>query len=405
MSVEIDAELSQALPAGSGRTTLAATITPTDKQQPTKRHIAVVVDVSGSMSKDVAFVDDTSAKIELARQGVAKLLGEMHEDDKLSIIAFDSRPDVLVPMTEWGNADQDQIESTVTGTPGPGYDGALDAGGGTNIKRAIQTAAQQFTEGGDGVVSTDIVLLSDGMDRRDLDEFRQQADTLDSKGITISAGGIGRSYNEDVLLALTNRTGGSAEHLEAPRDIESFLHDKAQDARDTVAPNPQLRFEFADGFRIAPGEPAYLTEPQATSEPVSTDESTAVVDLPKLTAGERIRLTVEVLGGHKSTGMVYPMAELFVEDDAVLASTAVEVRYEDDPTKRLDIEKERLSGDVTTDIIDPAVEKATIEARIDSIEHDRGWKQLAAVLRKRLADAEATGGNIAVSKAKYDPDD
>lgn len=405
MSVELNAELSRQLPAGGGQTTLVATIVPNDKQRPTRRHIVVVVDVSGSMSNDITVVDEAPAKIELARQGVANLLDDLNDDDRVSIVAFDSRPDVLLPMTEWGDADHKRVTNMITGTAGHEYDGELVATGGTNILQALRSAEDQFDRDSDGVVSKDVVLLSDGQDRRDLDEFRELAGRLDSKGICISAGGIGSSYNEDVLLSLTGETGGMADHLEDPTDITSFLRERAQDARDTVAPDPQLRLEFADGFMIDPGEPAYVTEPQVTTENVQANGGEAVVDLPKLTSGRRIRLSVKVLGGHKSTGLVYPMADLYIEDSGVLASTSVEVGYEDEPAKETRIEKERLAGDVTADILDPDVEKAAVTSRINDIEQNRGWKQLADVLRKRLAEAEQTSGNISVAKERYRPED
>jgi hypothetical protein len=71
--------------------TLAAdvTIEPGRRREATTRHVAVVLDTSGSMR---------GPKLQEAKRGAELVLGQLAEKDHLAVIAFDDDPEAVIPV-------------------------------------------------------------------------------------------------------------------------------------------------------------------------------------------------------------------------------------------------------------------------------------------------------------------
>lgn len=409
MSVELKVSLGKPFPAGGGRSTLDVRINPLEKQSPTSRHIALVVDASGSMGPNVSSKILPDSKIERARDGVLRVLDELeYGEDHVSIVSFNQNPRVLLEMTEWNKKDETEVREMITGTDDTEYDGEIEATGGTNIKHALEVAREQFPNGaGSRTVSRDVILLSDGKDTRDLEEFEDLAGEMREEGISISAGGIGSKYNEEVILALAEESGGEPYHIQDPTDIEFFLETQAKEAGDTIASNPELRLNLERGFVLDEGEMAHFTEPQIQTRSIQTVGEVHVINLPRIVLNRSQRLLVEALGIPQPTGLSYPMCELeLVDGDGnVLAATAVKAKYEDDPEANYEIEKARVSAKITAEMKEPGADEAAIRSKIEALEKERGWTKSAAELRERLAQMKEAGGKIRISKNDVDTSD
>jgi Ca-activated chloride channel family protein len=396
MGVELAAELSQPFPHGGGQTTMAVKIIASEKQRPATRHVVLLVDTSTSMRR---------GKIQYARTGILRVLDELKSDDRLSIISFESSKHVHVESTIWGDCDHEKIREIVAGTDSGGeYDGELVANGGTRIKQGLEEAWDQFDEN-DEVGSRNVILLSDMRDDRDIDGLKNVAIGMRDAGISVSAGGIGRNYNEEVLLAIAEASGGESHHLEEESDIETFLRDRAREAKDTVASSPTLEVEFADEYVIPEDKNAYFTEPQNQSTLIQESSDVWEIDLSTLRVGKPQALTFEVLGMHQPTGLSWDMGELRVTNRQTLATVKVEAEHEDEPVSKERIEKRHVTAKVTESIKDTAVDKQTVKDRIDEIEKERGWSDTADELRKRLEASGETGGKINISKRRVDDEE
>lgn len=386
MTVDMDGLVSRSLGGSGGSTTVEVSIKPRGKTKPTERHVALLIDTSGSMS---------GQKIQNAKNGAKRALDCLDETDYVSIVGFDSDTNTVVSMTEWGTVSysgtMDDIES-------------MAAGGGTDIYKGLETVRDQLIEDAPSSASAvkRIILLSDGQDRFDADTYRDLAAEFDDDGISIIAAGIGSAYDESVMLALANASGGTPADI-SESDINEFLEDTVSDTDSVVAPNPILEIEPRHGF-VIDDEPAYFNAPKVEERELNTADSPANITLPELQLGESYRLSFAMLGQPKSTGIEHDIADLRVvtSSGSELAETTVAVEYADTGgLERADIEKARSMASVTTDIQDPDTSDGEVRTAIDKIE-ERGWKKTAESLEGKLKTASEDGGLIKISKSDID---
>ncbi|AXG08379.1 vWA domain-containing protein [Haloplanus rubicundus] len=408
MTATLRAEVDREFPKNGGKSVVEVVVEPLVKERQTRRQVVLVVDASGSMDWGVDGTrnpPDGEAKMDWAREGMLSVLDELESDDLVSIVSFASSSEVHLEMTRWGDADQQDVQEMVAESD---EDAEIHARGGTDIYDALVEARSQFTDlSGSGIVSRDVVLLSDGLDNRDLDDFEDLAAEMSVDGISISAGGIGEDYKEDVLLSLTKNSGGKPAHIVDGDDIQGFLEDRIREAGDTIATNPTLRVDFGNPFYAYEEEQAVFAAPSRQSVPLSFDGDDVVIPFPdKLIAGEEHRLTFEVLGTPNQTGITYSLADVKLrdDDDRTIATASVEATYTDDPEKRAHIEKEREAAKVRAEMSEPDADEAAVKDQIDDLEK-QGFEDTAEKLRADLDDIEDTGDKIRKSRVDQDDDD
>lgn len=408
MSTTIEAEVGQEFPASGGHSTIEVTVSPVSKERTTQRQVVLLVDASSSMDRPISGYgdSDSDSKMDWARTGVLSVLDELNHDDFVSIVSFDTSPEVHMEMTRWGDADRQDMRNLVRDSSD--YNSEIRASGGTDIYDALTEAQSQFVElSQEQVVSQDVVLLSDGRDSRDLDDFEDLATDMSENNISISAGGIGENYKQEVLLALTKNSGGKPDHIEGGDDIETFLEDRVREAGDTIAVNPDLRVTLNNSFMIDESEEIVFSTPSRQTVPVSFSGDDLVISLPdKLVVGEDHRLSFTVLGTPNQTGISYPMADLELRDDGneTIATTSVEARYADEPRTKERVEKDREAAKISAEISDRDVEKQRVRDQIEKLKVEYGWTDTAEKLLTELEESENTGGKIRASNSD-DTDD
>lgn len=398
MSLKIDAGFGAPFTPDRREAYLEVKIQASQKARTTTRNVCILVDTSTSMS---------NSKIEKARDGVQQVLDELNPDDTVSIVGFNSYTDVIVPMTQWGNADQSRISNSVVGSgKGDQYDGQLNTGGGTDIINGLETAQQQFDNLGRPSKGTEeIVLLSDGKDRRDLSDYKNIARDINDDGISITAAGIGRRYNEQVMLTIARESGGKPFNLDGSDDIAEFLGSRIREAGKVVHSNPLLRIETGSDFLIDSDEKAYFTEPHIISKEISPFNSGVELELPRLIDEGYQELTVPVLGTPNATGVELHVADVsVVEGGNSLAETTVTTTYEEKISKERSVEKRRQAAKIVTEISDGETSDKDIEKAIEEVEKE-GWSKIAVDLEERLDRSGSNGETIEITKEPIDPDE
>lgn len=398
MSVKLDAGVGAPFTPDRREAYLEVTIEAPEKTQTTTRNVCVLVDTSTSMS---------NSKIKKAREGVRRVLDELNPDDTVSIVGFNSRPNVVVPMTKWGTADQSSIYDSVVGSGKRNeYDGQLAASGGTNIIKALKMAQEQFDDlAGAAGGTKEIVLLSDGKDERDMSAYESVSQDINSDGISIIAAGIGRQYNEQVMLTVARESGGEPFNLDDSDDIADFLGKQIQEAGKVVHSNPRLRIEPGTDFLINADEKAYFTEPQILSKDVESVTSGVEIELPRLIERGRQELTIPVLGTPNDTGVKLHLADVFVmEGGDRVAETTVTTTYEEENTKERVAEKRHEAAKIVTEISGASASSEDIQKAIAEVEKE-GWSKVAADLEERLDKSDDSGKRIEITKEPIDPDD
>lgn len=283
------------------------------------RHVALVIDTSGSMGGE---------KIAKAREGASWVFGLLEDEDYITIVSFDSQAEFVMRPTKWADTSREAAMTAVD---------RLTAGGGTDMYDGLETAGEAlrsigYRSDGDDAVRR-ILLLSDGKDNtHETEDFERLAEELDGMGIRIRSAGIGEDYNQDTIRTLGETARGEWTHLEAAGDIESFFGDAVEAASEVVATDAQLELDVAPGVEITD---VYRALPQAQKVDLEWEDNTALVKLPDLTEREHQRVTMKVHApGMDGTGTEHHMlADLSLTARGAKTTGALTVEYTDENAK------------------------------------------------------------------------
>jgi Ca-activated chloride channel family protein len=156
-------------------------------------NLSVVVDRSGSMAGE---------KIVAVRTALGKLLDQLNTYDRLSIVLFDDRVDVLLPSTYV--TDRESIRDLLP---------RITARGATNMALGLRTGYEQIADfsGTSGVsdrvmVFTDAIVNTGDTDTR---SFIQLATTQAEKNVGLSLFGVGTDLNQSLVLAISKLKGNN----------------------------------------------------------------------------------------------------------------------------------------------------------------------------------------------------
>jgi Ca-activated chloride channel family protein len=172
---------------------------------PAPRDIAVVVDVSGSMSGE---------KMEQARQALHRLLGTLRDSDRFRLVAFSNRVEAQRP--DWTMATRAAV------TEARGWVDRLAATGGTNVAGALDEAFR--TPGGDGRLHL-VIVITDGLPtvgETDPDRIaaRVEATRRDARIFTF---GVGYDLHTYLLERVAVAGRGTVDYVEPGADVEEAV--------------------------------------------------------------------------------------------------------------------------------------------------------------------------------------
>jgi len=343
---KLTAELDRAQVADSGSSvTGSVRIEPGMVEVDAKRHIALCLDTSGSMSGE---------KIEQVREGVRWVFGYLAEDDYLSIVAFDDEVEVVLPATRWGTIALDDADEAVQD---------LRAGGGTDILAGLEAAYDTLADLQSGPdIGRRILLLSDGRDETPTESFAEFARRVRREdGIAIPAAGIGDFYDEDTVRAVATASDAEWVHLSRAADVENFFGRKVETLRTVVAPSPNLELALPGGAGI---HDVYLRRPQVRDANYEWVGDTVRIFLPDLLEFETQEVVFTVETPPCEAGGQFTLVDVTLNTPGQAASTAVEVECVADPAGDTRVE----STDVAVRHVETMVRKAAGEGDLDRAE-------------------------------------
>lgn len=196
-------------------------------------NLAIVLDKSGSMSGQ--------NKIENAKQGAIEMISRLNKDDFISIITFDSRAHVLVPVQRVRN--KRMLIRKVR---------SIRANGGTALYDGVSVAAQEMRRRSNSDYLNRMVLLSDGManvgPQTNAEIFRL-GEGIFSDDMQISAIGLGLEFNEQLLSELTANSGGSYYYANNSDELPSIFKKEIEQTISVVAKNMRIRVYAQNGTR------------------------------------------------------------------------------------------------------------------------------------------------------------
>ena len=176
--------------------------------------MAVALDRSGSMA---APAGSGRTKMDLANLGTCAAIDTLGPYDEVGVIAVDSAPHVISPLTSAKDKDQicDQVRRIQS------------MGGGIFTYTALVTAAKMVQESSKG--TRHIVLFADAADAEEPGDYQRLLQTLTSIGITTSVIGLGSETDSDAeFLKDVAARGQGRIHFTA--DVEDLPRLFAQEA-------------------------------------------------------------------------------------------------------------------------------------------------------------------------------
>jgi Ca-activated chloride channel family protein len=206
---------------------------PTESSPRPPLNLGLVIDRSGSMEGD---------RLRYAKQAVLYLVENLQPTDRVSVIAFDDRVEVLVLSTLV--TDRQAIQSAVA---------RLACRGSTNLHAGWQEGAKEVSLFKAPGHLNRVILLSDGQanaGETSLDALASQAHALAGQGISTTTIGIGNGYNEDLLIAMARSGDGNPLELEHPAGLRVLFADELAGLTATVGRQVSLGFEPGHGVQV-----------------------------------------------------------------------------------------------------------------------------------------------------------
>jgi Ca-activated chloride channel family protein len=161
-------------------------------------NLVVVVDHSGSMWDD--------QRLEKVKTGLHTLVDNLAEGDRIALVQFDDRVDVLAPLAETPN--KDELHAIITG---------LTPRGSTNIYDGLATGLQLASEAFSSDRQNRVIFLSDGLataGNTSTPAIIAMTDGFVEQGIGLTTIGVGLSFDVALMRGLAEHGAGNFYFLE-----------------------------------------------------------------------------------------------------------------------------------------------------------------------------------------------
>lgn len=193
-------------------------------------NLAVLLDRSSSMR---------GPKIFEAKRAVKALFSQLGADDRLTLILFDDRPEILL-----GGA------SPVGAV---GAEMALDSAsprGATQLAPALEIALKHLEEDVASGRIAALVLITDGRTYGDDERCVALAEHARLLGAPIISFGLGLEWNRDLLDRIAAMSGGACHFVDEPGRLSDLFDETLQRLRSTVAANIRLSLQPGPGVSV-----------------------------------------------------------------------------------------------------------------------------------------------------------
>ncbi len=196
-------------------------------------NVAFVIDRSGSMA---------GMRLAQAREAAIMAVNRLEPNDIASVVIFDDKVDVLVPAQKV--TDRKYF-----------IDRILQVGprGSTAIYAGVTEGANEVRRNKEARRLNRVVLLSDGLANvgpRNAEEFAKLGRALLSEGISVSTIGLGKDYNEDLMLQLAKAGDGNHAFASAPDDLIQIFNKEFDDVLASCAQTVSIDVDLQPGARV-----------------------------------------------------------------------------------------------------------------------------------------------------------
>ena len=251
-------------------------------------NLTLVLDTSGSMAGKPIAALRTSAR---------SLIERMRDGDRVAVIAFHSRVDLLVPNTPIDATARERISKVID---------RITARGTTDLAAGLAAGLQQVQAGllRDGI--NRIVMFSDGVPNTAA-ALPTLIASAHQTGIGVTTLGFGIDYDSTLLTRIARDTGGTFRYVETPEAVASVFDSELSKMTTVVgrnlqlalAPGPGVTIEAMPGLTIGADGKAYAT-------------------IGDLAAGERRDLMIPIRVAARGDGSIAELVDVALAFDDVI---------------------------------------------------------------------------------------
>jgi Ca-activated chloride channel family protein len=195
-------------------------------------HLAIVLDRSGSMS---------GPPLEEAKRCAAFIVDRLDARDRVSLVAYDDEVQVLAPCAPM--ADRETLKRTIA---------RIVEGGSTDLHGGWLTGAESLAAHTAPEALSRVILLSDGCANHGVQDVAQIAahcSELAQAGVTTSTYGLGRHFNERLMVEMARAGRGNSYYGQTAQDLMDPFVEELDLLAALCARNVRLRLVAAPGVR------------------------------------------------------------------------------------------------------------------------------------------------------------
>ncbi|MBU8900038.1 VWA domain-containing protein [Corallococcus sp. M34] len=196
-------------------------------------NLALVVDRSGSMA---------GQKLTDAKRAAAELVRQLHPGDRLALVHYGTDVKAL-PSAVISEATRAHLLEEIA---------AITDQGSTNISGALTRAAEAVRPFAASYPVSRVILVSDGQPTEGLTTTPQLLGVvrhMRDEGITVSALGVGRDFNEVLMRGMAEQGGGFTGFIDDSAQLAEIFTQELEQAAGTVARGVELSLELSSSVQ------------------------------------------------------------------------------------------------------------------------------------------------------------
>lgn len=322
-------------------------------------NIGLVLDRSGSMSGE---------PLEYVKKAARFVVDHVGPKDTFSLTIFDDQVETIVPQTAVTN--KELLRSLING---------IQPGGGTNLSGGFLRGCQEVMKETRSGHSNRVILLTDGMANVGITDpalLAAKARSVAEKGLSVSAVGVGREFNEDLLIAICEAGRGNYYYVKNADEIPAVF---AQELRGLLKITAQA---VRVTLRSEAGKVVGIIGYEQQVVPGSTPE-TVVLNLPDMYENEKRILVVEIFvpplphSRPNIFGVTVDYADSLHRLDSVSIGASVSLPVAEGPD-------ELYQPDITVTKIVELTRTAVAKDRAVTALDNGNWEESRSILQERL---------------------
>lgn len=200
-----------------------------DEQQRRPLNLSLVIDHSGSMAGD---------KLDYTRQAAQFLVQNLSTRDILSIVLYNNRVETLITPAPVQH--KDTINQRID---------EIKASGTTNLSGGWLEAVNHVAAHQSEDYLNRVILMTDGLANRGIiepDRLVALGQQKHEAGISTTTMGLGDDFNEDLLIAIANASGGAFYFIESPEVAPAIFHEELRGLLSVVGQNLTISLELTE---------------------------------------------------------------------------------------------------------------------------------------------------------------